>query len=571
LYRRAGAAAVEVKRYPSATAVSVRGNVRTTDARWSVEDGQGYQAVRLLDDGTLEVVGLRIVDGKFAVVDPAGTELMHVDFDDETIISLAHGSAYLRLLDSGTLEVKRLETPAATVDDLAISSVGNLRPISGPEARACGGIRLAVTDAAGNFGWVPDPVQLPGGTGDRSYLTGPAPFAERGPWEITHHICYGQSNSTGGGTDVPMGTLRFNVGRVTGNNGVYNPATQAANHTAFVAGKSTIPDSAASGYLYELNRMARIDYGVTVETDSVQFLTSCPGKAGVGIATLSKPANDIYRFFIDDVTYGKALADAIGKSFGVGSVTWLQGEGDANHVPNKDLYKTRLKTLVTDINADVKAITGQPHDIKLITWQLNKSNSEVLGTALNTQIPMAQLEASEEDERILLSVPAYIFDHADEWHQTAAHLGWIGAYNAIAYAREAYQGKRHRPLSPKRIWRSGRFVLIQMHVGYLPLVLDEWRVGPTPDYGFELFTSALVTIPLIGVSIAHDTIKLETSDPVPAGAVVRYAFQNLMPTLTPRLTGQRGNLRDSQGDYLPKYLGNLEMHNPCVKFERSIT
>ncbi len=590
LYRRSGAAATEIKRYPSTAALAAIDPRRklgklTTPAVYSVEDASGNQVLRVLGDGSVELMRLDVMGKPLRVLRSDGSAVMEVGSTGSLLKLLtASGGVPFAVGDDGQISLQDIALQSITAEqadfgDLDAADGGlQIRKLTGPALRASGGINLAMVDSAGYIGWLPDSMVLPDPDAKEqgSYLT-PAPvFMRRGPWEITHQIAYGQSNSVGGGADVPIDTLRFNVGRVTYGGDTYNATVQAQNHASFTAGAAQFPDSAISGFSYLLNLISIRDYKQDPKTDPVKFLNSAPGRAGVPIEFLMKASNNAYRHLIDDITYGKSLAAAQGKSYGVSNVVFIQGEGDSDGsfqaTQTVAGYKAKMAQLFTDINADAKAITGQSQDVIFVTWQVNKCDSTPPVFPINHAVPQAQLELSEENPLVCLSVPAYIFDHTagDIWHPTNEHRAWIGAYSALAYERFKSTGVKPKPLSPERIWRNGRFLMIQMHVPYMPLVLDQWRVGPTPNHGFELFAPDGSAIAISSVSVVHDTIKIATAADIPAGSTVRYAMQDFASTDTPRLTGQRGNLRDSQGAYIPKFLGIYEMHNPCVKFIRSI-
>lgn len=56
--------------------------------------------------------------------------------------------------------------------------------------------------------------------------------------------------------------------------------------------------------------------------------------------------------------------------FYVPAICWMQGESDMYDYTNVD-YKQKLNQFSIDINKDIKAITHQKQDIKIVSYQTN--------------------------------------------------------------------------------------------------------------------------------------------------------------------------------------------------------
>ena len=94
------------------------------------------------------------------------------------------------------------------------------------------------------------------------------------------------------------------------------------------------------------------------------------GQGATALAQLSK-ATDPYNRFIDDIAKAYRLAQKGDcKRFYVPAVCFLQGESDIADYPDTD-YTQLLLQFKEDINRDIKAITRQTEDVRIITYQAN--------------------------------------------------------------------------------------------------------------------------------------------------------------------------------------------------------
>ena len=280
-----------------------------------------------------------------------------------------------------------------------------------------------------------------------------------------------------------------------------------------------------------------------------------------------------------------ALAAASGKSYVVRAATTIHGE--SNHyykegnvytydfplrgtdgTPNKIAsYRDALLEWQADLDAGVKAITGQAIDVPLFYSQISGWNDRAY-----SRIPQDQLQAHvDAPGKAVLVGPAYMIPFAAD----CLHFTWegqrrLGEYFAKAYARVVLAGKAWEPLRPREISLAGNVVTVTYHVPSPPLVLDTARVTDPGHHGFELVDDSGATPAITSVALAGpDAVAITLSAaPAPGAAKrLRYAMRQVTGTCPGPTQGARGNLRDS--DDTPSRHG-YDLHNWGVQFDLPI-
>lgn len=288
---------------------------------------------------------------------------------------------------------------------------------------------------------------------------------------------------------------------------------------------------------------------------SRQYLGSAPGQGSVTISTLSKPGV-LYERFMDDVRYGRYRSHALGRSHKLRSFFWMQGEADGAN----NSYAANLNALQGTIDADVKAITGQPEDVWCISYQLDRP-----------KIGLAHLAASDTYSNIRVAMPIYQLARTDGVHLTPAASDIAGAYFGLAWQRIIEEGDED--WQPLRI--TGHSVAgAVIDLTYDPvgsLTFDTSTVAAQTNQGFKLFASNGDALTINSVAIiGGNTVRITAASSVPAGAIVRYGFSD--PT-DHTADASKGNLRDSQGDTII-FEGqglNYPMHNWAVLEQRTVS
>lgn len=519
LYQRSGSSAVEKGRSIGAGSVNVRACL---DYAWHVEDSAGNVSLGIKPDGTVvwhtaDVTNV-LVEVLNAIRQIVGSSEMSDQFVGRFVKSLSDGAgnAALGVRPDGSVEMASLQ-------------VGEVN-----------GQRMNPTPAVRNWGA-----------------------------EINHVISYGQSLALGSNAS-PIQTaaqrhdsLRF-VGGVRPSDG--------ASYASLVALVET-----QSGVLYEtpvggaceaLHDTVLVEDGLTYAAHAFTLLGSAEGQSGQTVNGLSKGSAN-YTNLMAHVTNGLARAVALGKTYKVLGVLWSQGEADAQVGTSASTYRAQLAQLITDLNTDIKAATGQADDVHLIGYQF--SSWKVYGGA-TWAIPLALLAEANSNPLFHIVGPNYHMPHAtDLVHLTGPSSKRLGAYYGRALKRVAVNGGEPPLLQPVAAHRSGAVAVLRFDVPVAPLVLDTTTVTAATNSGFELVDSGGSPLTLSSVALLGDNrVKLTAAATIPAGAKVRYAATGT--GTTGPVDGPRGNLRDSAGDreMLDPDRVAWPLHNWCCHFEYAL-
>ena len=392
------------------------------------------------------------------------------------------------------------------------------------------------------------------------------------PWDITHVITYGQSLSQGFFNKPVLSSrqryssLRFNGG-VRAQDGVQSEGAEVAYKQFVPLVETQWGDKAETPTSGTLNMAMQL-----IEQENLQshanlpyrFVGSAPGEGSMDIATLSAPERYYARLF-RDIAQGKRLADARGKTYGVGAITWTQGESDDSGQTSIPVYVARLRSLRADVDRDAKAMTGQKQDVEMIAYQM--ATHRHFGQRY-PHIALALLEASHEDPHIHLAVPMYLFRYVDGGHTDNRSTEWMGAYYGLVLKRLLIDRETWKPLEPLTWQRLGAIAMLRFNVPAPPLKWDSTQVAGNSDYGFSLRLPSGNLLPIRSVSITGpDEVRITAQSPIPAGTRVEYAFNGV--GVAGSRYGPRGNLRDSQGDAIRFNDGreSMRLDNWCVIFD----
>ncbi|MCY4738224.1 hypothetical protein LB242_27055, partial [Klebsiella pneumoniae] len=396
--------------------------------------------------------------------------------------------------------------------------------------------------------------------------------------DIAHKIGFGQSLAAGVNTQALITiaalytALRF-IGGVRAQDG---SGTSAENHAQLVPYVETYkntdngqawetPMGASIRGWYEL--MIAENYGFT--PDDLIILGSVPAEGGQPIDVLAAyPGRYMQRVF-DDITYGYARAQELGKTYRPVAMYWLQGEADQTKGTPKEVYQATFDKMQKLIDDHASAVCGEEVHVPIFVYQFSSWINRTPNTAYPT-IPMALLELAQTRENVYLTNPMYIHDYTDGAHLTARSSYIQGLYISVMEKRALVDGKTAKPLMPVGHKRQGRAATVWLNpVGRL--VVDTSVVSDPGNYGLRLLhPGTLEVIPLTGVSIRYDAVNISTAADIPEGAILQYAFHGGTTGQSPgRLSGPRGCLRDSQGDIVSFSLNGevIRMDNYCVMFE----
>lgn len=273
-----------------------------------------------------------------------------------------------------------------------------------------------------------------------------------------------------------------------------------------------------------------------------------PGGHGLNtIQELMKPV-DPYNKFIDEIKTAHDKAVERGWEFFVPAVCWMQGESDIVDYPDYD-YKEYFHRMYNDLNTDIKRVTHQKQDIRMISYQcstITKGKFFKLNSYEGTEgrTPTAQMEIIRDDSLIWASGPTYPYDFVNE----SLHIDAVGQKSIGALAAKSALGilrhqKRITGLLPLSYEVNGNDIRIRYHVPCPPLCFDTINVSKTENYGFNVIRKDNSDI-VSSVTIAQDTVVVHCVES-PMGCKLRYGVNGVY-WMGGRHQGARGNLRDSQ-------------------------
>lgn len=273
------------------------------------------------------------------------------------------------------------------------------------------------------------------------------------------------------------------------------------------------------------------------------------GKGLTDIANLSKGTMPYHRF-LKDISKAYYQAKRRNWDFYIPAICWMQGESDIADYPNTN-YKDLLYKFSRDINCDIKNITHQNNDVKVVCYQtsaLTKGNRYQTNNYYSTEIlpPKAQMELIRDDSLFWASGPTYPYSFVNEHlHIDAQSQRKHGALTAKSVLRIIRNEVKFRGVVPLHKKISKQEIRISFNVPSPPLILDTINVRKAPNYGFNVITKDGIDI-IKEIRLQNDTIILSCSKN-PAHCKVRYGVNGEYKKSGWRI-GPRGNLRDSGKD-----------------------
>jgi len=273
-----------------------------------------------------------------------------------------------------------------------------------------------------------------------------------------------------------------------------------------------------------------------------------PGGHGMNtIQELMKPVEP-YNKFIEEIATAYEKAQERGWEFFVPAVCWMQGESDIVEYPEYD-YKEYFYRMYNDMNSDIKDVTHQKNDIRIISYQTStvtkglryKPNNY---NATEPRTPTAQMELIRDDSLIWASGPTYPYDFINEsLHIDAVgqqRIGILAAKSAMGILRKE---KRNMGLVPLSYEIDGNDIRILFNVPKPPLFIDTINVRKVDNDGFNVIRLDGIDI-ISDISINHNSVVIHCSES-PHNCKVRYGINGVF-LKGGRNIGSRGNLRDSQ-------------------------
>lgn len=326
------------------------------------------------------------------------------------------------------------------------------------------------------------------------------------------------------------------------------------------------PASGAAGY-YRRQQAGQYN-GVDLAQGFPASLISFHSIPGVNIESLSK-GTSIYDSTQDGALSARYLINEMGMHYEVGAMLWVQGEANERDRTEPDAYAHMLETLIEDHNRDMQAALANPHIVMpLITYQTNHRYQYTI-----PKTALGQLMAAQRHPLVYLSGPVYQYDVVDHTHLTNydSRLGEKMMQAALAVEQEGHW----EPLRPTIIRQTAASeITAEFLVRYPPLVLDESEVTNPGDYGFEVLDAEGNNLAIDTVRLGFgNTVVIRTAEPLPAACSLAYAYHCASGAPSGRLTGARGNLRDSDPtlSVYPDSRGDpYHQYNYCVTFKEAV-
>lgn len=547
LYQNVAGVATEKKRYPSdqaikqiIDAVSVFDSVNP--ANNTVFSGNRFVIFKLLANGALDMLTARLnnsdVDG-LAISDQTGFSSI------------------------------RLGTKSSNLHGLKISRGGDGRGIYFLDSN---NFVLAKLTTAGAY-W--------GGQ-----LVSGAPVVNRVPQleqqqntDYKHLIVYGQSLSVGTNA-MPAISLVQDYQNVMIKSGVRIHADQVGYDAS-----ALIPlvetelgnqgETPVSGWANGITRRA-VAAGEPVNRWA--FIGCAPGRSGNSVEQLSpRPlgSGTNYEPMIQQLTDVAALCKLNGRTHSVWGYQWVQGESNYLTEWEKSpvMYMQYQMKLFDTLSEDCMRITGQSFRPYLFSYQVAAHRRY---SRDDMPIALTQWRISRQRPDVVLGTPCYIFKTgSDNLHLTNEASWLLGEYMSRAtYQTMINRAGKWRPLEPIDVDWKDTTIDIKFHVPCGQLFLDDALATLTQNMGFDIRENEVLADIITGVSIVgKDTIHLTLSRAANSAAVLSYARgRSSNPNQSGPVTGARGNLRDSHGDFdqVTSPLGNtFNLHNACVMFQYS--
>lgn len=384
-------------------------------------------------------------------------------------------------------------------------------------------------------------------------------------------IIYGQSLSVGGSfaSSVDFYDTKTFAGGILTN---YDPDIAGAADTYFGSGLIALPgtgsETQGKGLAKILKELIRDENHIAMADQGYTLVVNSAGAGGDSWGTLSNTGSDEYRRLLESVRRGKNFAIALGKTYNVPVLCYIQGENSADKADSVDTFYNKLDTLFTNLNTDIKAITGQTNDVQFINYQIASFPGNPPATV---NVPLAQLKISLEKANVHFGCAMYQFEYSDALHGTSNTYRIMGAMMGVVAKRAVVDGVKMLPIKPltwsTQVNTAGTsWVLnMKMNVPVKPLVFDTsvntlYTTVPT-NYGFSILNGSTEIIS--SVSISRGDTLVFVCNQNPTGLTLTYAING-------RASG--GNLRDSQGDTLKISCegSNKRVDNWCPIFKQII-
>jgi len=333
-----------------------------------------------------------------------------------------------------------------------------------------------------------------------------------------------------------------------------------------------------TGFCEAFDLMAE-EYGVEIPED-FQIITCVVGTGDVSVNTFLK-GTEFFRDIIINVKQAYNKCKKAGLTMVVPGFMWTQGEADMRCGGNYPLYGSgdwnpyeysdKLASIISDLNTEIKKITGQTQDIFCYSYQVACQNTYTR----YPRIALEQLELSLINEQMILAKTMYDVNYnvADYTHAPAATYRNMGNYYGMACFVTSVLHKKFEYTHVTSVDNNGTEIILNYEVPCAPLTLDTTLVNQLEDgnYGFCIYnmpdeityskTTVGITVSetkITKVEIVDGTkVKLTLNQPMTEADILTYGVNGLgyenvngynitgSEQRSGHETGARGCLRDS--------------------------
>lgn len=249
---------------------------------------------------------------------------------------------------------------------------------------------------------------------------------------------------------------------------------------------------------------------------------------------------------ISEARIFKKLAEAGGKTYGVGGIVLTHGECDSTNAN----YEAGLYQMWQDYNTDLKAVTGQKNDVVLL---ISQQSSVAAGT--NSSAVQVWKAGNDHPGQIVCTGPKYAFGPYG-LHLPATGYERVGEKYGEVFDLIVNQGIAWKPVGPNKVTRNGAVITLAFDVPNPPLVWDQHLNAPhqtvhtawAKGHGFEVTDAAKNEIAIASTEIQGSNVVLTLAQAPASGTVLTVGY-----ALTPDAdgytaggdNGMHGQLRDS--------------------------
>lgn len=290
------------------------------------------------------------------------------------------------------------------------------------------------------------------------------------------------------------------------------------------------------------------------------------GHTGYTLAQLVKGTN-AYTNLIGGLTEIMVDVAAAGLTGIVRGVVYIQGEAD--FAASGSGWAASVATMQSDLNTDIKAVTGQSENIPLfLSQQSNFCASTSAPYAGTIPYPVLDQLTAHDGTSVILTGPMPGETISNNNFHYYGHQAWRnGVAIGNALAAVVVNGQTWNPVRPKTVTRNSNIVDIEFWTPSGTIALDTTYASNTSDgfYGFD-FRQTGGTTTLQSVALLNSTTVRFTLSGAPDGTSPRIRGgrnPNAGGAVAGLRTGARVCLRDTSSSD-PAYC------NWCVAFDEAV-